>query len=49
MKILTNLLGRLTKIAALAAVACTLGLSQSRAAEIKFEAKVAGYTQRGNG
>ena len=49
MNLLTNLLGRFTKIAALAAVACTLGLSQSRAADIKFEAKVAGYTQRGNG
>ena len=49
MKNMKNIISRAAKIVGLCAVACTLGFSQSKAADIKFEVKVPGYTQRGNG
>jgi hypothetical protein len=49
MKSMKNIKSEVAKIVGLCVVAGTLGFSQSQAADIKFQVKVPGYTQRGDG
>jgi len=49
MKSMKQIIGRAANIVGLVALVGTLGFSQSQAADIKFQVKVPGYTQRGDG
>ena len=49
MKNINNIVSQATKIIGLCSIAGLIGMGQSKAAQIKLEVRVPGYTQKGNG